>query len=111
MNYKIFALSVLLAVVLVSGCVNTDEAPATRSDINNATLSCVSLCREMLNNGENLSRGPCLSNEIIDNWVCDVAHSPRTVEDNNPENQCSAYGKTAKHFVEVDPECNFIRAI
>lgn len=61
----------------------------------------------------------CLSNQIHINdknseetWVCDVAHQPRTAEDNLPVNQCSSYraGK-AKHFVEVTPECEFIRAV
>jgi hypothetical protein len=110
MDYKIPAL-LLLGVVLVSGCTEQQEPPPTRTQINEATLACVSLCQQKLNEGRDLSQGPCLSGEIIDNWVCDVAHAPRTQVDNDPINQCPAYGDTASHFVEVDPECNFIRAV
>jgi hypothetical protein len=67
----------------------------------------------------NLSSGPCLSDSNLNwkasgwatsGWVCDVAHSPRSPEDNLPANQCKEYieGK-ASHFVEADPSCNFIR--
>ena len=110
MDYKILAL-VLMGVVLVSGCVEQPEPPATRSEINEATIACVSLCHEKLNAGQELSQGPCLSGEIVDNWVCDIAHAPRQQIDDDPINKCPAYGETAKHFVEVDPDCNFIRAI
>lgn len=62
--------------------------------------------------GENLNNGPCLSNEIYADWVCDVAHDPREQIDNIPENQCPVFreGK-AHHFVEVDENCDFIRAM
>ncbi len=69
---------------------------------------CIELCMEK-REAMDLSSGPCLSNRIAPGWVCDVAHSPRQSVDNDPENQCPAYGKNATHFVEVDPECRFIR--
>ena len=74
---------------------------------------CVNLCKQALIRGENLTNGPCLANPLQSNpdWVCDVAHSPRQPVDNLKENQCSAYGKTAKHFIEVTPNCQFIRAV
>jgi cbb3-type cytochrome oxidase subunit 3 len=76
-----------------------------------AIEACINLCKSKLN-VINLSNGPCLSNEIIPNWVCDVAHWPRQDIDNREENQCEAYRKgLANHFVEVDENCNFIRAI
>ena len=72
-----------------------------------AIEKCIELC---LSQKDNLDQGPCLSNEIVEDWVCDVAHSPRLSLDNQPENQCSAYKeKKAHHFVEVDPECGFIK--
>ena len=79
-------------------------------DGNNPGEACVALCEEKLAAGVNLSNGSCLSNNIIPNWVCDVAHSPRTSSDNNPANQCLEYGRSANHFVEVTPECELIRA-
>jgi len=72
---------------------------------------CVQKCKDQLDAGTDLSNGPCLSNKLDSGWVCDVAHSPRTDVDNKLENQCSEYMKTAFHFVEVDPNCNFIRAV
>ena len=58
-----------------------------------------------------LSKGPCLSNEIVKGWVCNVAHNPRQDVDDQQGNQCSAYGKTAQHFVEVDINCNTIQSV
>jgi hypothetical protein len=60
--------------------------------------------------GVDMSRGPCLG-VIKPRWVADVTHDPRQEVDDEPENQCAAYreGK-ADHFVELDPEGNFIRS-
>ena len=42
--------------------------------------------------------------------VCDVAHSPREAVDDLPENQCADFREgRAHHFVEVTPDCRFIR--
>ena len=76
-----------------------------------ATAKAKELWRARSLAGEDLSNGPCLSNEAIPGWVADIAHSPRQAVDDLPENQCSAYRDgTAKHFVELDPEGNVIRA-
>lgn len=91
----------LLAIVLLSGCVQ-------QTDKDNAVTACIEKCKS---SSQDLSNGPCLANEITTGWVCDVAHSPRQAIDNQPENQCSAYREgTAKHFVEVDTNCNLITA-
>ncbi len=77
-----------------------------------AIINCRELCQEIMSSdGQDFEVGPCLSNEIAPDWVCDVAHSPRQAVDNNPANQCLAFreGK-ASHFVEVDGNCNLIRA-
>ena len=102
-------------MIFAAGCIsgnsnngaNTyDEGSLLRSD------SCVELCLQKANEGQNLSSGPCLTNEIAPDLVCDVAHNPREAIDDLPENQCSAYRNgTAHHFVEVDENCNLIRAI
>jgi len=61
--------------------------------------------------GTDFSRGPCLSNRLIPNWVLDIAHEPRTAVDNDPANQCAAYREgRAEHFVELDPEGKLIQA-
>lgn len=92
----------LLASLLLFGCVAQDSAK-------NAEAGCIRMCK---NAKQELSDGPCLSNEIAPGWVCDVAHSPREAVDNLPQNQCEAYRNgTAQHFVEVDANCALIRAI
>ena len=60
--------------------------------------------------GWDFSNGPCLSNNLLGEWVIDVAHSPREAIDDLPENQCTAYlTKKITHFIELDPEGNLIR--
>ncbi len=78
-----------------------------------AKTLCRTFCQENIRRGVDLSSGPCIRNPFISpsGWVCDVAHSPREPVDNLPENQCSAYiSGEASHFVEVTPDCAFIRA-
>lgn len=110
MKNQLFLTFVLIGIVFISGCVGQNKVLATEEE--QAIDACIRLCKSKLQNGTDLSNGPCLSNEIIINWVCDVAHSPRETVDNQPENQCSSYKHSiAKHFVEVDQNCNFIKAI
>jgi len=105
MNEKL-CIGLLAAIILVSGCVASKG-----DDVERAKLACIQECQKALNEGRDLSNGPCLSNKIINDWVCDVAHSPRQDVDNDPANQCEAFRKgQAHHFVEVDPDCNFIKA-
>jgi len=86
-----------------------------KEDVERAKELCIKIC-EKSRNVLDLSNGPCLSDNNpewnIEDWVCDVAHWPRESVDNRPENQCSAYRHgLAHHFVEVTPECEFIRAV
>ena len=61
--------------------------------------------------GLDFSNGPCLSNELIQDWVLDIVHDPRIDIDNKPENQCHDYILgVANHFVELDTDGNLIRA-
>ena len=60
--------------------------------------------------GVDMSRGPCLG-VIEPGWVADVAHDPRQDVDDDPANQCAAYRSgEADHFVELDPEGEYIRS-
>jgi len=94
----------VLGTIILGGC--TTETPPKIEDL------CIALCQAEKAKGTDLSNGPCIGNPLKENsdWVCDVAHSPRTSADNQPENQCSAFmeGK-AKHFVEVDEDCKVIK--
>jgi hypothetical protein len=122
--------SLLLIVFMVSACTKTASNSNTNSfsaaeivtgaadiqikqtaDKNLAIAKAKELWRAQFQLEEDLSKGPCLSNDLIPDWVADIAHNPRTAVDDNPANQCPAYlAGTAHHFVELDPEGNLIRA-
>ena len=60
--------------------------------------------------GVDMTDGPCLG-LIKPGWVADVAHDPRQPVDDDPANQCAEYRSgEPDHFVELDPEGNFIRS-
>jgi hypothetical protein len=59
---------------------------------------------------EDLSRGPCIAENLVSGWVADIVHNPRQAIDDLPQNQCTNYlNGTATHFVELDPQGNVIR--
>ncbi len=87
-----------------------NDVPTIEDEGDLALQKCVSLCESEKVNGTNLDSSPCLSDKIIEGWVCDVAHNPRLEIDNIAENQCSAFGNgIAKHFVELDKNCSLIK--
>ena len=98
----IFVAAVVFSTLVVKETLTKSGAPE-------AIQRCVELCKQAKAKGVDLSNGPCLSNSVVPGWVCDVAHWPRQPVDNDPRNQCSAFGKTAFHFVEVDENCSVIR--
>lgn len=60
--------------------------------------------------GIDLSTGPCLTNDLDDNWVADIVHNPRQPVDNLAENQCPAFLEgRATHFVELDANGEVVR--
>lgn len=109
MNKKII-LS-LIGIVIVSGCIGQKET--STSDKDKAILECKQECNSKLKANVNLSNGPCLLNPINDlpDWVCDVAHEPRQIVDNQLENQCSSFSEgKSQHFIEVDTNCELIQS-
>ena len=69
------------------------------------------LYQEKKAQGMDFSDGPCLAEEIIADWAVDIAHSPRQAVDNLPQNQCRSWREgRVRHFVELDPDGNLIRA-
>lgn len=60
--------------------------------------------------GVDFSTGPCLSNDLLPNWVVDIVHNPRQKIDDLPENQCQAFREgRASHFVELDLDGTLVR--
>jgi len=94
-------------IAFLCGCVSQ---PVNQSDAQKAEDACIAACKTALEGSQDLNSGPCLSEQITNDWVCDVAHSPRMPVDNQPENQCQAFRNgEAHHFVEVDLQCNVLK--
>lgn len=76
-----------------------------------ANFKCQELCQFELTSGDaDFNMGPCLNEEIIPDWSCDIAHSPRQTVDDDPANQCASFRQgLTHHFVEVDGNCNVIK--
>lgn len=59
--------------------------------------------------GMTMENGPCLG-MLENDWVVDIAHSPRQPVDDKPENQCAAFRDgTARHFIELTTNGDVIR--
>jgi len=99
---------ILMSFLFISaGCQRVSNIPSSNK-VSKAKELCIQKCLQI--KAEQDLNSECLDNEILTGWVCDVAHLPRQQVDNLPENQCSAYRRgQAKHFIEVTPECEFIR--
>jgi len=94
----------ILLVALLGGCGGGAEADEQTVELAKQAYE------EAKTRGVDMSRGPCLG-VIKDDWVADVAHDPRQDVDDEPENQCQAYRSgDAHHFVELDPQGEFIRS-
>lgn len=89
----------------------TDTAIKKAADLKFATARAKEFYSSLVAQGEDLANGPCLSDNLTSGWVADLVHNPRMDVDNKPENQCPSYvNGTAKHFVELDLQGNFVRA-
>ena len=112
---KLTLLFIASAVVIITAIVtlllNSNGQEISKSEIDTAVNQAKHEYNQRKEKGGDFSNGPCLSNALMPGWVVDIAHSPRLLIDDLPENQCSAYREGgAKHFVELDPEGNLIRA-
>lgn len=85
--------------------------PSKKSELDTAVNQAKYLFRIRKEEGEDFSRGPCLSNALMPGWVLDIVHNPRLPVDNLVENQCTAYVEgRALHFVELDTNGSLVRA-
>jgi len=87
-----------------------DGDRSTLSGKDDAAAECIMLCELALGDEVDLSEGPCMSEEVIDDWACDIAHNPRTDVDDLETNQCDSWPNEAAHFVELDTNCSLIQA-
>lgn len=106
-------IALVLLLVFVISCGKPNEVVSEGvsdkqlEDKDLAVIKCIDECKKA--DRININVGPCLSNNIIEDWVCDVAHDPRQDVDNFAENQCNTFGKQAHHFIEVNTDCKLIR--
>ena len=108
-------LSILLGVIVLALASVLIFVPSNKSAKSSEKDAAVKKAQQLYTTSfkdKDLTNGPCISEEIIPDWVVDIAHNPREEIDNNQENQCQSYreGKT-HHFVELDPQGNLIKAL
>ncbi|MGH9174999.1 MAG: hypothetical protein ACRD1H_11620 [Vicinamibacterales bacterium] len=95
-------------LLLITGCMDDD---ADADDRARAIAEAQRVYAERKAEGVDFTDGPCIAEEVIDDWAVDVAHDPRQEVDDRPENQCRSYrDDETHHFVELDPDGNLIRA-
>lgn len=110
----LFGFSAVLTVILIAillpllPSLTFSSADQERTE---ATKKALEIYQQQRVAGVSFENGQCLSENLISDWVADIAHKPRQPVDDQPENQCQSYreGKT-HHFVELDPQGNIIRA-
>ena len=119
----ILGLAALLLLSLGASCEQdveqtADKATGTKdiqimqqSEKDLAIIKARELCQVKLAEGEDLSQGPCLDENLMTGWVADIAHDPRVEMDNDSTNQCQNFiDGTAEHFVELTTTCELIKA-
>jgi hypothetical protein len=103
-----FGLCLMAACLLAAGCDN-GEGEAGRDTLAgeaDARSECLALCEYALADDVDLSDGPCLSEEVVDNWACDVVHDPREDADDLSTNQCDSVNDGwVDNVVELTPDC------
>lgn len=116
----ILMLSVIAAVSLVivyvhetnpfNSAIKGTYKPGLSTEIDTMVGRSQKLYKDRKAIGMDFSTGPCLTNDLAQDWVADLVHNPRKDLDAWPENQCPAYLEgRAKHFVELDIEGEVIR--
>ncbi len=105
---------IVFVLILVAGILNfAFNRPSKFSDNQDlAITACTNICNLSIAKGISLVEGPCLSQEIVKGWACDVVNVPKiSIIDNNPNNQCESYvKKKVRHFVEVTQSCELVLA-
>jgi hypothetical protein len=102
---------VLLMLALAGALAGCIRDGASNEEQAEAVAAALVVYEQKALSGEDFSNGPCIAEEVIDDWSVDIAHDPRQEIDDQPDNQCQYYrdGKT-HHFVELTPEGELIRA-
>ncbi len=111
---KLFWLFFSVVLIIGTVVISTGKAPEYKRGSSYtydlAVGRALSLFKKDVSLGIDMSKGPCLSNDLMPGWVVDVVHTPREQMDNQPENECQAFieGRST-HFVELDTNGNVVR--
>jgi len=104
----VYILVVGLIVVINSKPPVYKEGKSVVTD--NAIAGAKAIYRKKTAEGVDFSAGPCLTNDLMPDWVVDLVHEPRQPIDDVPANQCPAFLEgRATHFVELDLSGNLVR--
>lgn len=112
---KLFTLALLFVVAVGLGTIKVNESREFKKEASvavadQAIAKAKAVYLRALSNGTDMRNGPCLTNDLMPDWVVDVVHSPREEIDNLPHNQCQRYvDGFSKHIVELDPSGNLVR--
>ena len=112
---RLFVMSLVFVLAVGVGVMKLNESrvikkEASVSTADQATAKARALYKKALSNGTDLSQGPCLTNDLMPDWVVDVVHSPREDVDDLSHNLCQRYvDGFSKHIVELDPSGNVVR--
>ena len=84
--------------------------PGVSEEVDRAVNAALELYQIKKTQGLDFSKAPCLTNDLMPNWVVDIVHKPRIKTDDLSANQCQAYSEgRAQHFVELDINGNIVR--
>lgn len=99
-----------LLTVFFSAKREEEYKPGISDEADQAVNRAQALYHEKKALGLNFSNGPCLTNDLLPEWVADIVHNPREEIDELSQNQCQAYREgRSKYFVEMDPDGNLVR--
>jgi len=110
---QLFLLILLCLILTAVFVVKTAQKPVYKKGVSAsydaAVASAITLYKNMAGKID-FTNGPCLTNDLMPDWVVDIVHTPRGAIDDLSQNQCSAYLEgRAYHFVELDLNGNLVR--
>ncbi|MCB9479279.1 MAG: hypothetical protein H6684_16235, partial [Deltaproteobacteria bacterium] len=116
------AMGAILILAMGAACSGDGDSVESRDELSgesDAIDECIRICEVAMvfddtESGDplDLSSGPCLSEEIIDDYACDIRHDPRTDEDDLETNQCDDFQDgVVPHQVEVDENCELLGVV
>jgi hypothetical protein len=112
---KLFLLSLIFVLAVGAGVFKMNESKVIKNEASvtisdSAVAKARAVYLRALSLGTDMTNGPCLSNDLMPDWVVDIVHSPREVIDDLPHNQCQRYiDGFSKHIVELDLSGNVVR--